>query len=318
MKVVVASVFTMTKAVRNPVTVGERGGRERHEDEERDRQVDRRPIERERRRPHLEEHPRRQQDQREADGVDGQPEPGQGEHRVDADRDEGDEQEEEQDEQPHAEPAVEDLDERQGQQADVEEQRAVADVREVVAVLVARRGVVAAAELGDAGDPRRHEEAPGVAGDLLAEALDEDGTHRARPHQPHVALDHVEQLRQLVELGPLEQPADRGAEDVAFVGADQAGADLPLGALEHRPEFVDGERAEALADPLAAVEDRARAGQLDEQGDRAEQGAEHQERQGAHDALSHRGMLGLTAVRRRQGRTPTPERRGGGRGWNSR
>src|SRR5439155_279734 len=74
---------------------------------------------------------------------------------------------------------------------------------------VVHRGVVPLVHLSPAGDTGAHPLAAGVRFDLLAQVHEDVGLLRARPHDVHVALQHVEQLRQLVESERAEQSADR-------------------------------------------------------------------------------------------------------------
>ena len=69
-------------------------------------------------------------------------------------------------------------------------------------------------------------------------ALDVVGMLRPRADQAHLALDHVEQLRQLVELGPAQEAAD--ARDPRIVAGGHRRA-LLVGARAHRAQLVDAE-----------------------------------------------------------------------------
>jgi hypothetical protein len=66
-----------------------------------------------------------------------------------------------------------------------------------------------------------------VTVDTLFEATDELGTLRSRADDAHLALEHVDKLRELVEVGVAQEPADRrppiGALDAA--GAEALGED---------------------------------------------------------------------------------------------
>src|SRR6478672_663376 len=77
----------------------------------------------------------------------------------------------------------------------VEHERPVVDVPEVKAQGLLPGEVAAAADLPEAGEPRSHAQAPDrvrfVAGDLARQ-------RRTRPDEGHLALENVDQLRQLV------------------------------------------------------------------------------------------------------------------------
>ena len=89
-----------------------------------------------------------------------------------------------------------------------------------------------------------------LAGVLGDEALDLG----PRPHEPHVALQHVPDLRQLVEAAE-RQPAPQRRVALVPGGAQRR----PLGVARHRAELEHLEHQAALADPLRAVDHRARA-----------------------------------------------------------
>ena len=82
---------------------------------------------------------------------------------------------------------------------------------------------------------------------------------RARPDQAHVAPEHIEELRQLVQLGVAEERAQPG--DPGVVPHRQRAA--LLGAGRHGAELVDRERLEMPADPFLFEEHRPLAVQLD-------------------------------------------------------
>ena len=97
---------------------------------------------------------------------------------------------------------------RLGDDLEVEPQRAVGDVLEVVRELLGPRHLARQAQLGEAGDPGRHDQALPVGGDLRRELLEEQRPDRARADDAHLAAQHVPELRQLVELGGAQDPPD--------------------------------------------------------------------------------------------------------------
>src|SRR5262245_50016268 len=102
----------------------------------------------------------------------------------------------------------------QGQPQDphVEPQRPVAHVEEIVLEpLPQARGAAQAVHLGQAGHPRLHMLPQHVPAPVLAEPRDELRTLRAGADQGHLALEHVEKLRQLVQARP-PQPAPDGGD----------------------------------------------------------------------------------------------------------
>ena len=84
----------------------------------------------------------------------------------------------------------------------------------------------------------------------------------ARPDQGHVALEHVEQLAELVKVNVPQGAANPGG-DAALLGAL---LDLFPGAQHHGPELVNLERFAIPAHPRVGVKDRAGRIKLDEHG----------------------------------------------------
>ena len=95
----------------------------------------------------------------------------------------------------------------------------------------------------------------------------------ARADQRHVALEHVEKLRQLVEIGAADDGADTGHARIVGHCLGDAGAVAEFAV--HRAEFIDLEDASVPA-PAFLGEDRgARAFQPDEGGERQKQRQQH-------------------------------------------
>ena len=94
---------------------------------------------------------------------------------------------------------------------------------------------------------------------------------RSRSHEAHVAPQHVEELRKLIERVPANEPADRSDPRVIVdlekgsvrgpLSVQQA-LELVVGALHHRPEVEHVERQTAQPDSLLPIEDRPRARDL--------------------------------------------------------
>src|SRR5436190_1430541 len=92
--------------------------------------------------------------------------------------------------------------------AEVEPGVPVRDVVEVVLDALAKRSVAApAVDLGPASDARLDAVTRHVIGDGFAELLDEDRPLRPRAHQAHVAAEHIDELRKLVEAGAAQECA---------------------------------------------------------------------------------------------------------------
>ena len=94
---------------------------------------------------------------------------------------------------------------------DVERERPVLDVEDVEALVRVERRVVAGLDLPQAGDARRHR----LAGEqILVELGDLRRQRRPRADEAHLAAQHVEQVRQLVDARGLEEAADPRAPRV--------------------------------------------------------------------------------------------------------
>ena len=80
------------------------------------------------------------------------------------------------------------------------------NVVQVQANLVLGQQVVAAVDLGDAGDPRPHAGAVVPSVDALLEGIAEHRPFRTGTDQGHVPLEHVPQLRDLIRAGLAQDP----------------------------------------------------------------------------------------------------------------
>src|SRR5687767_170180 len=159
------------------------------------------------------------------------------------------------------------------------------DVLEVVSHLllyIVQIGIVLEIDLGVAGDAGPDALPYLVVRDLHPKVRNDCGPLRARAHHVHLAPQHVDQLRQLVEA-ELAQPAAQSRDPaVVLAGPDRPGT--ALGVQRHGPEFIDPEGAAAdvlpapgivgavaggpliQPDPGLGVDDRASRGQLDGDG----------------------------------------------------
>ena len=153
---------------------------------------------------------------------------------------------------------------------------------------------------------------------LALEALGQRRAFRARPHQTHLALEDVSDLRQLVEMEPAQQPSHRRHPRVPPGRPDRPLA--VLGAHDHRAELDDAKEAPATAQPRLAVQDGAAVLNPDRQRDRNPQhqpeGRQQQESrdrdrqvEGVLEAVVHREALaGGPAAGTRSARS-SPRRR---------
>src|SRR5439155_17194983 len=146
----------------------------------------------------------------------------------------------------------------EGQQddLDVEPERPVPDVVEVVLdATVERRVAAQSVHLRPAGDPGLDVVAQHVAGHRGAKLVHVDWALRPRTHQAHLAEEHVPELRQLVER---ERAQDRPRARAPRVPGPGPALPLGLGVRAHGAELEHPEAPAVEADALLRVEHRAR------------------------------------------------------------
>src|SRR3954454_17651020 len=95
------------------------------------------------------------------------------------------------------------------ERAEVETNGPVGDPLEVVRELLRHRRLVAAPDLREACEPRRHDEPLPVRRQVGCELLEEAGSDRPRPDEAHVAAEDVPELWDLVELRRAQPSAER-------------------------------------------------------------------------------------------------------------
>src|ERR1043166_5584647 len=104
---------------------------------------------------------------------------------------------------------VEAAKQRQKQDLEVEQQRPVLDVVEIIAdPLLDRRIAAQPVHLRPPRHARPYLVAEHVIGDLLAELVDEHGPLGTRADEAHLPAHHVEKLWQLVEREPAQPRAE--------------------------------------------------------------------------------------------------------------
>src|SRR5207248_6723039 len=99
---------------------------------------------------------------------------------------------------------------------EIEGEAVVLHVIEVVLELLLRvlfRSAVAVAHLRPAGDPRLDEMALRIERDGASERLDEYRPLGPRTDEAHLAEEHVQELRQLVDAQPPDDAADEGRSE---------------------------------------------------------------------------------------------------------
>src|SRR5688572_24841263 len=107
-------------------------------------------------------------------------------------------------------------------ESQIKRDRLVFDVVQVVLDSLLERGVTApAVHLRPPGDAGLHLVAQHVLRDAVPELLHEEGTFRARADDRHFSLEHVPELRQLVEVEAPQPASDRRGARVVFACPDR-------------------------------------------------------------------------------------------------
>ncbi len=136
-------------------------------------------------------------------------------------------------------------------------------------------GLPPVGDRGQVGEPRPH--AQDVA-EFRLEQAHVAGQLGARAHEAHLAAEHVEELRQLVELAVAQPAADRRHPRVAARG--HAGSML-LRAHDHGPELEHVERDQVSPHPLLPEERGTAVGEA--------HGGGHEKQDGRRDHETDRG-----------------------------
>ena len=142
--------------------------------------------------------------------------------------------------------------------------------------------MIRARRLGQSHHPGAHAQALGEVRRLALEALRQRRALGARPHQTHLALEDIDDLRQLVEMEPAQQPSHRRHPRLPPGRPDRPRA--VLGAHDHGAELDDAKDAPVAAQTRLAVQDGAAVLDPDRQRDRNPQhqpeGSQQQESRG--------------------------------------
>src|SRR6185312_17515002 len=148
--------------------------------------------------------------------------------------------------------------------------------------LLGRVGLAAeAVDLRPTGDAGLDAMAAEIAVDDLGILLVMGDRMRAGPDQRHVSPEHIEELRQLVEAGPPEQPADPGHPWIVAPGLRHRRIGTPI--MVHGPEFEDRDLVVVESVALLAKQHGATAVELDERRHRRH----HRQRDGENERAEH-------------------------------
>ena len=176
----------------------------------------------------------------------------------------------------------EDYEDCPGEDAQVEPERPALDVVKVqldpaVEVIVAPGG-----DLPQAGDPRLDRQPAPVPERVTGDFA---GQWRPRADQTHLALQHVPQLRQLIQARPTQESAGPGEARI-FGDLEAGSADFiaraQLGLTgrsvgDHRPELRDREAPACRTDALLAEQDGSAIDEQDHEGDHGKDRPEQHE-----------------------------------------
>ena len=136
----------------------------------------------------------------------------------------------------------------------------------------------AAADLRQAGEAGLHPEAAGVGFGACREFEIEAQRMGPRTDQRHAALGHVDQLRQLIQTGVPQPPAERRHAGVARYHLADVERIRPVAAiLPESAELQHLDRPAVLPEPGLAVERRPRRTQADETRQHQEQRPDDEE-----------------------------------------
>src|ERR1043166_6268188 len=114
-----------------------------------------------------------------------------------------------------------------------------------------------------------------VAGDRLAELLDEHRPFRTRSDHAHVPLEHIEELRQFIHAGLAQECAEPCAAWIVLHGPH--GARLFLRIDAQAAELEHPKRLAIEPASLLPVQNRARTRKLDDNGDYHHERRKHHE-----------------------------------------
>src|SRR5262249_48704974 len=117
-------------------------------------------------------------------------------------------------------------------------------------------------DLRPSGQPWFDQVTLGVIRDMLFKLFDEDRALWPRPNQTHLAVNDVNQLRQLINPQFANPPAHAGHARILFAGPNRA---VRFGVHAHRTKLDDPKRSIVYPDSLLPVEDRPAGIELDRQ-----------------------------------------------------
>src|SRR5690242_7860295 len=118
---------------------------------------------------------------------------------------------------------------------------------------IVQSGAVVVANLGPAGQTRLDTVAGCVEWDFTRQLIYEVGALRPRPDEAHLALQYVEELRQLVDSIASQHASYAG--DSVIVRGSPARRSVVLRIDAHAAKFCNPEKLAALPHPFLSVKD---------------------------------------------------------------
>src|SRR5712692_3869743 len=152
-------------------------------------------------------------------------------------------------------PAQEDGFDRQEHDQQIQTNRSVLDVEQVVLKFFARicdGAAVLVLDLRPSGEAGPHHVAHSVIGNLFREPLDEFRALGTRADECHIAFEHAPQLGNFIKARDAEKLADAGHARIVIAGPLRTVGGF--GVLAHGAELHDVEDASALAHPRLGIE----------------------------------------------------------------
>ena len=148
---------------------------------------------------------------------------------------------------------------------------------------VFNRRAIAVSHLGPAGHTRLDAVPDVVERNLLLQLGDKARALRSRPDQAHLALKNTDELRQFVDAHLADECTDAGNARVVLGCPARHTVFFGIGA--HAAELQAHERASAQTHTFLAIDDRARAFELDRQS------GQHHHRRGDQDQQRRREQI---------------------------
>src|SRR5262245_225805 len=138
----------------------------------------------------------------------------------------------------------------------------VIDVCQVILQFVLWSCMVFSIDLSQAGESRLDLQSFGIAGNRAQEFTDEFWPFGTRTDETHSAIEHVKELRNLIDATITQKPSDPG--HALILRASQHRTSFLLGSIHHGTELIQGKLVSSLSDTLLTVQHWTERSQLDQ------------------------------------------------------